>query len=152
LKGDSQEVSEIPGKEGKAKTKAETDLEIVKIEKLAEMLESGLSTAGSITKELLRAAMNNPMLGLVVSLMLSDMLVKSGVMQKETGWLIKGIIVSAAGVDIAGDIIGLVTRVLPFAPPVTKNNELFTPRAETIVFADGGAEDIKALLTRIGKK
>lgn len=151
MDNDSQEIIE-PGSKGKPKTKAESDLEIVKIEKLASMLEAGLATAGSITKELLRAAMNNPMLGLVVSLMLSDMLEKAGVIHKETAYLIKGIIISSAGVNLTADVLKLLTRILPFAPPAETNNELFTPKAQTIVFADGAdSAQIAALLSKLGK-
>lgn len=136
---------------GKAKTKNETDLEMVKVEEMGKILNKALGTGGDVVKELLRAAMVNPLIGLVVALIISDMLEKSKVILPETGILIKTLIVATAGVDLAGDIIARILRVLPFAPVAAKNNELFTPSASTIVFSDSN-EDLSALLSRLGKK
>lgn len=94
-----------------------------------------------IITELLRAATANPLLGLLSGLIIVDVLERSGVIFKETGFLFKGIIVSAAGVELGSEIISIITSILPFSPPRNPTPELFRPSAQTIVYGNGEGSD-----------
>lgn len=115
----------------------------ITLESWTDVLKGLLEGLGDIGKELLRAASSNPLIGIFLVLTLSDVFEKAGIIQPGTGYLVKGLIVSAAGVELGAEVMGMLTDVLPFAPAKNPQPEIFKPSVTTMIYAE--ASDERAL-------
>ena len=126
---------------------------IFQFESLTQTLETIVTKFGDIIKELLRAAANNPLLGVVVVLIISDILEKAKLIFPSTALMIKGIVVTATGIEFAGDILKAITDFIPLGGlGGTPNEGLLTPRATTIVYADSAEKLDKAITAILASK
>lgn len=131
----------------------ESKNKVLQVESLTAVLEEFVSKGGDIIKELLRAAMVNPLLGVFVVLVLTDVLEKRQIIFSETAIMIKTLIVSAAGVELGAEIINVIRAILPFAPAVSPQPEIFKPSAQVIVFGEGmDSNKLSALLASVKLK
>lgn len=119
----------------------------------------GIETFGDILKELIRASMSNPMMGILVSLIVIDVLENNkilrndsvdsnGVGHSSTALMMKGIIVAAAGVSVAGEIIQTIGDIVPLAQGSRSPASLLQPSGQVLVFNDKNNEQLNALLQK----
>lgn len=106
-----------------------------------------------IIKELVKGAVSNPLLGMVASLIVSDVLLRAKVIDLQTALGINIVVGTVEGSQIATTAIADITDITAlFGNRPT--DAPFQPSATTVVFAEGSNESplTKALQTREGVK
>lgn len=95
-----------------------------------------LDTVGSLVleipgllKEFIRAGISNPILGTASAILVSDMLYRAGVIDKDT---FLAIAVLTGGASLTSDATSIIGAILPW----DKSSNQVTPSATTVVFAD----------------
>lgn len=117
----------------------------------AAVLTSGIEEFGGIIKELIRASMSNPMIGLVVSIISLSVLGKAGVVSdgdKKVGMILIG---AAAGIQLTAEIIDDLSK---FVPSVQSGGtpSLVTPSGNVLVFGSDQNAQLNALLSKLATK
>jgi len=126
---------------------------ILQVESATQVVTEFVSKFGDIIRELLRAASNNPLMSVLVVLVVTDILEKAKLIYPTTALVIKGIVITATGVEFAGDILEIISKFFPLAGLGGKSPEgLLTPRATTIVYADSAGELEKALMPLLANR
>ncbi|MEM3193273.1 MAG: hypothetical protein QW292_14540 [Candidatus Parvarchaeota archaeon] len=106
-----------------------------------------------LTKEFLRAANSNPIIGMVTSLIVTDILYRTKIIDLPTAVAVNVMVGTIEGGSIAGQVIQDITDIMNFFGNRPSNIE-FKPSATTIVYADSSNDSalIKSLLAREGVK
>lgn len=119
----------------------------MQVESASQVITEVVGKFGDIVRELIRAAANNPLLAVLVTLIVTDMMEKAKLIFPTTAIMIKGIVVTATGVEYAGDILAIISKFIPLAGlGGTPTEGLLTPHATTIVYAESAGEIEKVLL------
>mgnify|MGYP001612338169 CR=1 FL=1 len=126
---------------------------IRQIESFTAVIQELVDKGGSIVQELLRAAMVNPLMGILVSLVLTDMLEKGKVIYPETALMFKALVVSSSAADIGSTLLEAIGKIfaLPFSPVANAQPDIFKPSAQVIVFGDSSPKALEALLAKLPK-
>jgi len=123
------------------------------IESFTAVVQELVDKGGSIVQELLRAAMVNPLLGVLVSLVLTDMLEKGKVIYPETALMFKGLVLSTSAADVGSNLLEAIGNIfsLPFSPVANSQPDMFKPSATPIVFGDSSPKALETLLAKLPK-
>ncbi|MEM3193223.1 MAG: hypothetical protein QW292_14285 [Candidatus Parvarchaeota archaeon] len=106
-----------------------------------------------LAKEFLRTANSNPIVGMASTLIVTDILYRTRIIDLTTAIGINVMVGTIEGGSIAGQVIQDITDIMNFFGNRPSNIE-FKPSASTIVYAENSTDSslLKALLTREGVK
>jgi hypothetical protein len=125
--------------------------------KLEELVSKGLLTLEDksldIIKELIKGSVSNPLLGMVSSLVISDVLYRAKIIDLQTAIGINIVVGVVEGSSIADSTIQDITELTAFFGN-RPTEAPFQPSATTVVFAENSSDSqrINSLLTREGVK
>lgn len=131
---------------------------------LAGMISAALQEGGDIVKQLLQTAMTNPLMGIVVSIVVLDLLHKpkydssgkaipnSGVLSDSAYNWAMGLIVAAGGIDLAGSVITDIAQFIPSLRFTAAQPALVQPTTQVLVLGNTGTDQLNALLSKLASK
>lgn len=109
----------------------------------ASVVNTALAQAGGILESLLKASLTNPLVGILVTLTITDILANAKIINTDTQTMIKVMIGAGVGIELATEVIGevlVVKQVLAGVSNIfggkSSNANLFTPSATTIVMGE----------------
>lgn len=105
-----------------------------------------------IAIEIIRTANSNPLLGILVSIVSVDILSRLKIIDPGTAaglWVAIG---TVEGAEVASGIITSLADVFHIFGKSPAAPNLIEPSATTIVYGQGNAVDLQALMSRIGKQ
>lgn len=121
---------------------------------VTSVLNEALKDVSGIFQMLVQAAMSNPIVGAALVLWINDILVQKKIIGDSAGLLVGTLVVSAAGVGMAGEIISDITQITKLVGGQTSGS-LLTPSATTLVITGNQAQNqdqLNALLSMLTKK
>ncbi|MEM3423993.1 MAG: hypothetical protein QXE51_05455 [Nitrososphaeria archaeon] len=106
-----------------------------------------------LAKEFLRTANSNPIVGMVASLLVTDILYRSKIIDLGTALGVNVLVGVVEGSSIAGQVINDLSEITNFFGSRPSNIE-YKPSATTVVYAENSSDSqiMKSLLTREGLK
>jgi hypothetical protein len=100
-----------------------------------------------VLKEMIRAANSNPLMGMVASVVMADILARAKIIDNGTAAGIWAIVGTIEGAEIAGTLISDFTDIFKiFSKSPTQ--DLMRPSATTIVYGNSEGEDLQALMNK----
>jgi hypothetical protein len=125
-----------------------TDLSAV-----VSMINTALGAGGDILKELVRTAQSNPLVGIFVTLMLTDVAssveimgthpdvltgkpVKNTLLYPSSAAIIKAAIAAEVGITVTSQIVGVVGDLIPSITKTAGTASIIVPTATTLVNTD----------------
>lgn len=97
--------------------------------KVLDTLESLVLEIPGLLREFIRAGISNPILGTASAILVSDILFRTGVIDKDTFYAVAAL---TGGASVAADATSILEAILPW----DKSSNQVTPSATTVVFAD----------------
>lgn len=125
--------------------------------KLEDLVSKGILTLEDksleIIKELVKGSVSNPLLGMVASLVVSDVLYRAKIIDLQTAVGINVVVGTVDGSQIASAIISDITDITKLFQSRPQNAP-FQPSATTLVLAENSTDSqlVKSLQTREGVK
>ncbi|MEM3907860.1 MAG: hypothetical protein QXZ17_13550 [Nitrososphaerota archaeon] len=106
-----------------------------------------------LAKEFLRTANSNPIVGMVASLLVTDILYRSKIIDLGTALGVNVLVGVVEGSSIVGQVINDLSEITNFFGNRPSNIE-YKPSATTVVYAENSSDSqiMKSLLTREGLK
>ncbi|MEM3860433.1 MAG: hypothetical protein QW478_13730 [Candidatus Micrarchaeaceae archaeon] len=106
-----------------------------------------------LAKEFLRTANSNPIVGMVASLLVTDILYRSKIIDLGTALGVNVLVGVVEGSSIVGQVINDLSEITDFFGNRPSNIE-YKPSATTVVYAENSSDSqiMKSLLTREGLK
>jgi hypothetical protein len=101
--------------------------------------------------EIIRTANSNPLLGILVSVVTVDILSRLKIIDPGTAAGLYVAIGTIEGAEVATGVITSLTDVFHLFGKSPAAPNLIEPSATTIVYGQGNAIDLQALMSRIGK-
>jgi len=113
-----------------------------------QIVDTAIEQAGGIVKQLLQAGMSNPLLGAVTGLIVTNILLRTKIIDDNTALGINLLIFSAAGLALTNEVIQDFTKI--FSLSGNSNPSLLEPSASTLVFTEGSNNaQLNALLGQL---
>lgn len=116
---------------------------------VAQTLANFGGGAEKVFVELVRASNSNPLIGITVSLVSADILLRLGIIDHLTYTFILSSVGVIEGAAVAGTIITDITQLFSFSKSQNPTPDPITPTATTIVYPTESQKDLQTL---IGKK
>jgi hypothetical protein len=105
------------------------------IKALVSMINEALQQVGSVGVEIIRSTQGNPAVGLFVTLLLTDVALKQGLLSPGSATIIKTALAAEAGITITSELLTAIEEFVPTIGTKTTTASILTPTVTTLVNA-----------------
>lgn len=114
---------------------------------------AAIEQIGGLLRDLVKASLSNPLIGILISVITVDLLQQAGFLTKERAGLMIIIISAAAGITLSTEIVTAIGDLIPkLGGSATSIPSVITPSGNVFVFGEGQSEQLNALLSKLAKK